>query len=96
METIERMIDDAYGHLKAARNQMIASDDRIICDHVRDALVSLEIARRELKGIQELEAQMLKALKDVYEDWGNAGLSEECYQDVGKAIAKAEGGTQSD
>ena len=32
METIKRMIDDARGHLKAARNQMIASDDRIICD----------------------------------------------------------------
>ena len=37
METIKRMIDDARGHLKAARNQMIASDDRIICDHVKDA-----------------------------------------------------------
>ena len=38
--------------------------------------------------------EMLEALKAVYEDWGNAGLSEECYQDVGKAIAKAKGSGQ--
>ena len=45
----------------------------------------------ERDRLKALNAELLAALKAVYEDWGNAGLSEECYQDVGKAIAKAEG-----
>ena len=38
METVKRMIDDAYGHLHTATIQMVPRDDQIICDHVRDAL----------------------------------------------------------
>ena len=53
METIKRMIDDAYGHLHTASIQMVPSDDRIICDHVRDALVSLEIARGEVEVLRK-------------------------------------------
>ena len=55
MDTIERMIDDARGHLQAASNQMIDSDDKIICDHVRDALVSLDIALGEFEVLRKGE-----------------------------------------
>ena len=56
METIKRMIDDARGHLKAASNQMVDSDrPAIICNHVRDALVSLDIALGEFEVLRKGE-----------------------------------------
>ena len=48
METIKRMIDVAIVHIDGAIRQMVPRDDQIICNHVRDGLVSLKIARREL------------------------------------------------
>ena len=48
METVKRMIDDAIFHLVAAEARMGHRDESIICDHAKDALVSLKIARREL------------------------------------------------
>ena len=96
METIKRMIDDAYGHLHTATIQMVPRDDQIICDHVRDALVSLEIARGELKGIQEVNGEMLAVLQAVlqafpYLDWARSDLTDR----IKAAIAKAKGSTQT-
>ena len=35
MDTIKDRLDNAFGHLHAAKIQMIPRDDQIICDHVR-------------------------------------------------------------
>ena len=92
METIERMIDDAIGHIDGATRQMVASDDQIICNHVRDGLVSLKIARGELKGIQEVNGEMLKALKAVdRQRQRNRQITMGDLDMVASAIAKAEG-----
>ena len=96
METIKRMIDDAYGHLHTATIQMVPRDDQIICDHVRDALASLEIARGELKGIQEVNAEMLSALQLVAKNGPKMAIKWVSVSDVvHKAIAQAEGRTQT-
>ena len=63
METVKRMIDDAYGHLHTATIQMVPRDDQIICDHVRDALVSLKIARGELELLLQSYRKKSKLLE---------------------------------
>ena len=49
MDTIKERLDRAYGHLHCAKIQMVPRDDQIICDHVRDALFEVELAREALR-----------------------------------------------
>ena len=65
LKAIKRLLDEACGHLHAAKIQMVPGDDQIICDHVRDASALVEAARSEvremLKG-ERNESQQLEKL----------------------------------
>ena len=54
IERLKHLIEDAYGHAAASKRQLIASDDPIISDHIRD---SEAILKRALKLLRELEAE---------------------------------------
>ena len=96
MDVIKERLDRAYGHLRCAKIQIVPSDDRIICDHVRDALFEVEMAREAWREKSKLHAQMLKACKSARGYFGPSHGPPLCAEDaIGQelkaAITKAEG-----
>jgi len=52
-ETARGAVDEAVGHIGAARMQLIDSDDQIIAQHIRDAEVLLSVVFRAMHSRQE-------------------------------------------
>lgn len=50
LRMLRNVVEEAMGHLGAAQMQTIDSDDRIIADHMRDALAILTSAWRQARG----------------------------------------------
>ena len=78
MDTITDRLGNACGHLHAAKTQMIPSDDQIICNHVRDALVQVELAQeswREKSTLLEHFADVVKMIQDATADEFNTSAA---------------------
>jgi hypothetical protein len=51
--TNQELLEDAAAHLQTAITQSIPTDDQIIIDHVRDALIELRAVLADIRKQQE-------------------------------------------